>query len=63
MNLLAVCNQEVLSKYASGDPLERWRVYGSIQNPYIKVDNLGPLPQPHTNVHEAENCKGCPCRS
>ncbi|KAJ4351723.1 uncharacterized protein N0V89_007066 [Didymosphaeria variabile] len=36
LNLLAVCNQEVATNYASGDPLEHWRVYGSIQNPYIK---------------------------
>ncbi|KAF3003603.1 hypothetical protein E8E13_007132 [Curvularia kusanoi] len=36
LNILASCNREVNSKYADKDPLERWRVYGSIQNPYIK---------------------------
>ncbi|XPS99647.1 hypothetical protein M3J09_008819 [Ascochyta lentis] len=36
MNILASCNQEVHLKSADEDPLERWRVYGSIQNPYIK---------------------------
>ncbi|KAJ4301437.1 hypothetical protein N0V90_003529 [Kalmusia sp. IMI 367209] len=36
LNLLAVCNQEVASDYANDDPLERWRVYGSIHNPYVK---------------------------
>ncbi|KAL5390526.1 hypothetical protein DPSP01_001602 [Paraphaeosphaeria sporulosa] len=36
LNLLAVCNQEIARSHASGDPLERWRDYGSIQNPYIK---------------------------
>jgi DNA polymerase delta subunit 3 len=40
--------------------LERWRVYGSIQNPYIKVDNLGPLPQSKTNVTKRRTAKAAP---
>ncbi|KAF2121517.1 DNA polymerase subunit Cdc27 [Lophiotrema nucula] len=36
LNVLSVCNQEIATKYSSGDPLERWKHYGSIHNPYIK---------------------------
>ncbi|KAJ4379741.1 hypothetical protein N0V86_004923 [Didymella sp. IMI 355093] len=37
LNTLAACNREANSKSADKDPLERWRLYGSIQNPYTKV--------------------------
>ncbi|PSN62087.1 hypothetical protein BS50DRAFT_603630 [Corynespora cassiicola Philippines] len=36
LNLLTTCNLEIAKTCAKEDPLERWRVYGSIHNPYIK---------------------------
>ncbi|KAF3044052.1 hypothetical protein E8E12_008189 [Didymella heteroderae] len=36
LSILAACNREAHLKSADKDPLERWRLYGSIQNPYIK---------------------------
>ncbi|KZM25864.1 uncharacterized protein EKO05_0009231 [Ascochyta rabiei] len=46
MSILASCNHEVHSKFADEDPLERWRVYGSIQNPYIKRRTAKYAPPP-----------------
>ncbi|KAF2265785.1 hypothetical protein CC78DRAFT_578958 [Lojkania enalia] len=36
LNILSTCNQQITAEYADEDPLERWRYYGSIHNPYIK---------------------------
>ncbi|KAF1956015.1 hypothetical protein CC80DRAFT_526094 [Byssothecium circinans] len=36
LNLLSLCNQEVATEYTSEEPLERWKAYGCIRNPYIK---------------------------
>ncbi|KAL1605585.1 hypothetical protein SLS59_003387 [Nothophoma quercina] len=36
LNILAACHREPDAKVADEDPLKRWRVYGTIQNPYIK---------------------------
>ncbi|KAF2708781.1 hypothetical protein K504DRAFT_288921 [Pleomassaria siparia CBS 279.74] len=36
LNILSVCNHEVATEYPSKEPLEQWRTYGSIHNPYIK---------------------------
>jgi DNA polymerase delta subunit 3 len=36
MNMLSVCNQEIVKSYSEDDPLERWRIYGCIHNPHIK---------------------------
>ncbi|OAL45212.1 hypothetical protein IQ07DRAFT_684177 [Pyrenochaeta sp. DS3sAY3a] len=36
LHALCACNLEVAMTYASEDPMERWRTYGDIQNPYIK---------------------------
>ncbi|KAF1362764.1 hypothetical protein EJ07DRAFT_163360 [Lizonia empirigonia] len=46
LNILATCNHEVHSKFADVDPLERWRVYGSIQNPYVKRRTAKYAPPP-----------------
>jgi DNA polymerase delta subunit 3 len=46
LNILSVCNHEIATEYASEDPLEQWRIYGSIHNPYIKkrVAKFAPAP-------------------
>ncbi|KAF2682124.1 hypothetical protein K458DRAFT_420066 [Lentithecium fluviatile CBS 122367] len=46
LNVLSVCNQEIAMDFASEDPLEQWRVYGSIHNPYIKrrTTKYNPVP-------------------
>lgn len=36
LNVLLACNHEIDTELADEDPLERWRVYGSIHNPYVK---------------------------
>ncbi|KAF1928010.1 uncharacterized protein M421DRAFT_64338 [Didymella exigua CBS 183.55] len=36
LNVLAACNREANAESADNDPLERWRLYGSIQNHHIK---------------------------
>ncbi|KAG9202937.1 hypothetical protein G6514_003718 [Epicoccum nigrum] len=46
LNILASCSREVNSKYADKDPLERWRVYGHIHNPYIKRRTAKYAPPP-----------------
>jgi DNA polymerase delta subunit 3 len=37
VNLLSICNQEVAKEHADENPLERWRLYGSIHNPHIQA--------------------------
>lgn len=37
LSILSLCNHEVVAEYTDEDPLERWRVYGSIRNQHIKV--------------------------
>lgn len=51
LNLLSVCNQELATE-TSGDPLERWRLYGSIHNPYIKrrIAKFAPAPAPKAST-------------
>lgn len=34
--MLSLCNQEISTEFTGGDPLEQWKVYGSMHNPYIK---------------------------
>ncbi|KAL1652973.1 hypothetical protein SLS61_004594 [Didymella pomorum] len=46
LSILAACNREANSKAADKDPLERWRLYGSIQNPYIKRRTAKYAPPP-----------------
>ncbi|CAO2654698.1 Nn.00g114310.m01.CDS01 [Neocucurbitaria sp. VM-36] len=36
LNVLSACNHEIAKGCAHEDSMERWRVYGSIHNPYIK---------------------------
>lgn len=48
LNLLSVCNHEVASEHSGDDPMERWRLYGSIQNPYVKV--CSPLGYSETRI-------------
>ncbi|KAF2019913.1 hypothetical protein BU24DRAFT_419514 [Aaosphaeria arxii CBS 175.79] len=36
LNLLSACNHEIATSYSTDDPLERWKKYGSIHNPFIK---------------------------
>ncbi|CAI9628279.1 dna polymerase subunit cdc27 protein [Alternaria burnsii] len=36
LSILSLCNHEVVAEYTDEDPLERWRVYGSIRNQHIK---------------------------
>jgi hypothetical protein len=35
--VLSTCNHEAVTEHADGDPLERWKTYGSIHNPHIQV--------------------------
>jgi DNA polymerase delta subunit 3 len=46
LNILSVCNHEIATEHASEDPLEQWRTYGSIHNPYVKkrVAKFAPAP-------------------
>lgn len=39
LQILTNCNREIAAKYASEDPLEAWKQYGTIQNPNVKVGN------------------------
>ncbi|KAJ4368105.1 hypothetical protein N0V83_006460 [Neocucurbitaria cava] len=36
LNVLSTCNHEIAKACAQEDSMERWRMYGSIHNPYIK---------------------------
>ncbi|CAE7199265.1 CDC27 domain containing protein [Pyrenophora teres f. teres] len=36
LGVLSMCNHEAGKEYANEDPLERWSMYGSIRNQYIK---------------------------
>ncbi|KAJ4990347.1 DNA polymerase subunit cdc27 [Stagonosporopsis vannaccii] len=50
LNILASCNRELIPKHADSDPLERWRVYGSIHNLYIKRRTAKYAPPPASAV-------------
>ncbi|KAF1994816.1 hypothetical protein P154DRAFT_501321 [Amniculicola lignicola CBS 123094] len=53
LNVLSVCNQEVATDYLGEDPLERWRLYGSIHNPSIKRRTAKFAPPPPAGVPKA----------
>lgn len=36
LNVLSACNHEITSEYPDEDPMQRWRTYGSIHNPYVQ---------------------------
>ncbi|KAL1798994.1 hypothetical protein ACET3X_003031 [Alternaria dauci] len=36
LSILSLCNHEVVTEFTDEDPLERWKVYGSIRNQHIK---------------------------
>ncbi|KAH8728676.1 DNA polymerase subunit Cdc27 [Phaeosphaeriaceae sp. PMI808] len=36
LGILAACNQEAATESTDEDPMNRWKIYGSIQNPYVK---------------------------
>jgi DNA polymerase delta subunit 3 len=36
LNVLSACNQQASQAQANDDPMERWRLYGSIHNPHVK---------------------------
>ena len=42
LTILSTCNEDITKEYTNDDPLERWRLYGAIHNPYIKVST--PIP-------------------
>ncbi|KAL6710288.1 hypothetical protein ACN47E_009234 [Coniothyrium glycines] len=46
LNVLSTCNHEVASEYADANPMESWKVYGSIQNSYIKRRTAKYAPPP-----------------
>ncbi|ORY09654.1 DNA polymerase subunit Cdc27 [Clohesyomyces aquaticus] len=48
LNLLSICNQDILKDCAGEEPLDRWKTYGSIHNPYIKrrTAKFAPAPAP-----------------
>ncbi|KAF2658783.1 hypothetical protein K491DRAFT_766477 [Lophiostoma macrostomum CBS 122681] len=50
LNLLSVCNQDTAKEQAADDPLERWRLYGSIHNPYVKRRTTKATPVPSKTV-------------
>jgi hypothetical protein len=43
--VLSTCNHEAITEHADVDPLEWWKIYGSIQNSHIQVcyPHAGPL--------------------
>ncbi|KAF2855579.1 hypothetical protein T440DRAFT_158272 [Plenodomus tracheiphilus IPT5] len=36
LNVLSACNHEITTEHLDEDPMQRWRTYGSIHNPYIQ---------------------------
>ncbi|KAF2031566.1 hypothetical protein EK21DRAFT_62966 [Setomelanomma holmii] len=50
LSVLAACNHEIDTEPADEDPLQRWRMYGSIQNPYIKRRTAKFAPPPTTTA-------------
>ena len=46
MHVLTECNRKVGAEYASEDPLEAWKQYGTIQNPNVKRRARGTAPPP-----------------
>ncbi|OCK83591.1 hypothetical protein K432DRAFT_379368 [Lepidopterella palustris CBS 459.81] len=36
MNLISLCNQEIVKKFAHQDPMDNWKAYGTIHNPHVK---------------------------
>lgn len=37
LGILSTCNHEITTEHPDEDPMQRWRLYGSIHNPYIQV--------------------------
>ncbi|KAF2750522.1 hypothetical protein M011DRAFT_438749 [Sporormia fimetaria CBS 119925] len=46
LRILSVCNDEVAQSHSETDPLEWWRLYGSIHNPYVRKRNTKYAPPP-----------------
>ena len=46
VQVLTECNRKVGVEYASEDPLEAWKQYGTIQNPNVKRRKRGTAPPP-----------------
>lgn len=46
VQVLTECNRKVAADYASEDPLEAWKQYGTIQNPNVKRRKRGTAPPP-----------------
>ncbi|KAF2473939.1 uncharacterized protein BDR25DRAFT_332677 [Lindgomyces ingoldianus] len=46
MNLLSICNQDMTKDCAGENPLDRWKTYGSIHNPYRRIAKFAPAPVP-----------------
>ena len=44
VQVLTECNRKVGTEYASEDPLEVWKQYGTIQNPHVKRRRRGTAP-------------------
>ncbi|KAF1966083.1 hypothetical protein BU23DRAFT_560540 [Bimuria novae-zelandiae CBS 107.79] len=62
LNLLAVCNQEIVDNYSSGDPLDRWGIYGSIRNPYVKRRTTKHTPVTAKNAPKATGKPTAPAK-
>ncbi|KAH5407493.1 hypothetical protein HBI47_171510 [Parastagonospora nodorum] len=44
--VLAACNHEIVTQDSDEDPMNWWRIYGSIQNPYVKRRTVKSVPPP-----------------
>jgi DNA polymerase delta subunit 3 len=57
LHVLTECNRKVGAEYASEDPLEAWKQYGTIQNPNVKRRARGTVPPPPPPVVKAAEVK------
>jgi DNA polymerase delta subunit 3 len=57
LHVLTECNRKVGAEYASEDPLEAWKQYGTIQNPNVKRRARGTAPPPPPPVVRAAEVK------
>lgn len=60
IHLLSVGNQEIARKYAHEDPLENWKIYGTIHNPNITRRATRVPPPPVASVVPATTSKVTP---
>lgn len=60
LQVLSDCSREVNEKYSNEDPLEAWKVYGSIHNPHVRRRTPGIKPQAAAPVAVTAAAKTAP---